>query len=564
MDPRLPRQSEGAEVQGDFLIRSTAITLTAGRQRANFALTTGTYYISPMFNYDHRLSECSSGLGRSIVVVAIALVLAGCQTIQGPRSSVFLNSHPLRYCVVPNGNIYTVPITPQSRCATGDTEFPDRPAAENRAASIRAMAGSPQRAASPTSLEPSQRVFCVTRQGTTYVSTTGVSPSCASGDTGLESHDAAERLASEIWQGRRARNEVRSPLPSPFRYCVTPAGLVYALTSSPQAQCDPRDTQFFDRQGADTRAAAIRSPQPIPDSAPRIAGTAVEQPRPPQAAQAPPQTQSSPPTSTRPSISAPDAGRAPSRPPSGQTQEHQVPAPRASSPTPQVAQVPAPRAAPSPPRQRVSTGSSFGITSDGVIVTNHHVVEDCLRPNLAPEVLIDGEWLSARVLGFSQRDDLAVIRVNARGKLLPHLPRSGRPMRLGEPVYAFGYPLADLLAESGNFSQGMISAMAGLLNDPRHLQISVPVQQGNSGGPLVDETGAFVGIVTSKLNAVRVAQFTGDIPQNVNFAVKSSVLVNLLETIRVSIPTATTQMPQSPPEIAQRVSAATHKVRCRV
>lgn len=430
----------------------------------------------------------SPGLVWSLCAVALVSVLAGCQTIQTQRTSIFLNSHPLRYCVAPNGNIYTVPITPQSRCATGDTEFPDRPTAENRAASIRAE--------------------------------------------------------------------------SAVQYCVTEAGLVRLVPANPQSRCTAGEEQFFVRMSAEARAAAIRLAQERPA---RTSVAAPEQPRPPQAVQAGPvqQTHPLPPTSSRPSISTPDGGRPPSRSSPEQPQGPQGSTPRASSLAPQNAQAPPPRAAPSPTRTSVSMGSSFAITADGVIVTNHHVIEDCLRPSRNPEVLIDGEWLVARILGFSQRDDLAVMRVNAQGKLLPYLPRSGRQMRLGEPVYAFGYPLADLLAEGGNFSQGLISAMAGLLNDPRHLQVSVPVQQGNSGGPLVDETGGFVGIVTSKLNAVRVAQFTGDIPQNVNFAVKSSVLVNLLETVRVSSSTAGSQAPQSPPEIAQRVSAATHKVRCR-
>ena len=60
----------------------------------------------------------------------------------------------------------------------------------------------------------------------------------------------------------------------------------------------------------------------------------------------------------------------------------------------------------------------------------------------------------------------------------------------------------------------------GLLDDISQLQISAPIQPGNSGGPLLDEYGNVAGVVVAKLRALAVAKATGDIPQNVNFAVK--------------------------------------------
>jgi uncharacterized protein len=93
--------------------------------------------------------------------------------------------------------------------------------------------------------------------------------------------------------------------------------------------------------------------------------------------------------------------------------------------------------------------------------------------------------------------------------------------RQGDSVVALGYPLTGLLSSDVNVTTGVISALAGVRSDTRFLQLTAPVQPGNSGGPLLDMSGHLVGVVSAKLNAVAVA--TGDIPQNVNFALKGGV-----------------------------------------
>jgi len=108
--------------------------------------------------------------------------------------------------------------------------------------------------------------------------------------------------------------------------------------------------------------------------------------------------------------------------------------------------------------------------------------------------------------------------------------REGLPVRAGDAIVALGYPLSGLLATEANLSVGNVSALAGVADDTRYLQISAPVQPGNSGGPLLDASGHLVGIVTAKLNALRVARFTGDIPENVNFAIKAEVARTFLDS----------------------------------
>ena len=73
--------------------------------------------------------------------------------------------------------------------------------------------------------------------------------------------------------------------------------------------------------------------------------------------------------------------------------------------------------------------------------------------------------------------------------------------------------------------------MSGAADDARYFQISVPVQPGNSGGALVDERGNVVGVVSAKLNAAAALAASGSLPENVNYAVKSSYLLSFLEVL---------------------------------
>ena len=93
----------------------------------------------------------------------------------------------------------------------------------------------------------------------------------------------------------------------------------------------------------------------------------------------------------------------------------------------------------------------------------------------------------------------------------------------------FGFPLFGLLSSGPTLTTGDVSALSGLRDNQADYQISAPVQPGNSGGPLLDAKGNVVGVVVAKLNAARIAEMTdGDIPQNVNFAVKAGPALDFL------------------------------------
>ncbi|HEX6048643.1 MAG TPA: trypsin-like peptidase domain-containing protein, partial [Gemmatimonadaceae bacterium] len=181
-----------------------------------------------------------------------------------------------------------------------------------------------------------------------------------------------------------------------------------------------------------------------------------------------------------------------------------------------------------------ASGSGFIITTDGHVVTNRHVVNAC--QSVSVRVDSAAAW-RAKVVAVHPRDDLAVLHVDGS---FPHAAafRQGAGIRPGDDIVAVGFPLAGLLADEPSVTTGSVSALAGIHNDPTILQMSAPVQQGSSGGPLFDASGHVVGVVVTKLNARIVAEETGDMPQNVNFALKSDVTRSFLDDLGLRYHTA--------------------------
>jgi S1-C subfamily serine protease len=171
-------------------------------------------------------------------------------------------------------------------------------------------------------------------------------------------------------------------------------------------------------------------------------------------------------------------------------------------------------------RNGKSSGSGFWITPKYVL-TNAHVIKGCKKITVAGQ----GE---GEVQHTDEHRDLALIKVTGL-KGTPAYLRASSTISQGETVVAAGFPLSGILAEDLNVTQGIVSALAGLRGDRRFFQITAPVQPGNSGGPLYDKTGAVIGVVTAKLNALALAEQTGDIAQNINFAIQIREIKSYLD-----------------------------------
>ena len=192
-------------------------------------------------------------------------------------------------------------------------------------------------------------------------------------------------------------------------------------------------------------------------------------------------------------------------------------------------------ASPAAYAQRASTGSGFFITSDGYFITCFHVVVNSGKITLRN---LKGETFDARTIAIDRSNDLALLKAEVSGgvrfKPLP-LAASGE-VRRGAAIVTMGFPNIHQQGIEPKVTDGIINSFSGANNDARVFQISAPVQTGNSGGPLITMDGNVVGVVASKLDAQAMARQTGDIPQNVNYAIKSQYVLDMLDKVAAQIP----------------------------
>lgn len=200
-----------------------------------------------------------------------------------------------------------------------------------------------------------------------------------------------------------------------------------------------------------------------------------------------------------------------------------------------------------------SSGTGFFVTDTGIIATNAHVIKGC--QSIAVKSRDLGIY-SATVVTADARNDIAVLKLEKFDKKSP-APALNYRARLGESSYVFGFPLTGVLSDTGNFTTGTVSSLQGIGNDSSKIQISTPVQPGNSGGPVLDDKGNLIAVVVGKLDALKNIAETKDIAQNVNFAIKSQILDGVLQAVNISMSSqSSTQVKQSVDiaEFAQSIS----------
>lgn len=169
------------------------------------------------------------------------------------------------------------------------------------------------------------------------------------------------------------------------------------------------------------------------------------------------------------------------------------------------------------------TGTGFALNR-GYIVTNYHVVDGATKIKVCSCNENSQQEYSVTVVGVDKVNDLALLKINVTytDSEIPYTI-SQKISETGEEVFVLGYPLTQLMGNEIKLTTGIISAKSGFDGNVNNYQISAPVQPGNSGGPLFDNKGNLVGIVVAGIN--------NDVAQNANYAIKTSCLINLVESV---------------------------------
>jgi S1-C subfamily serine protease len=206
-------------------------------------------------------------------------------------------------------------------------------------------------------------------------------------------------------------------------------------------------------------------------------------------------------------------------------------------------------------RETATSGSAFFVSDAGHIVTNSHVVNDCRS-------LTAGDGTPLKYIRSNPTVDLALLQAP---EVKPSAVATFRQsdVVLGESIIVFGFPLTGLLSTGGNVTTGTVSATTGMRDDPGNLQITAPIQPGNSGGPLLDQTGNVVGMVVAKLDAIKTTRITGDIPQNVNFAIKGREIIAFVNQANIAPIISTGAARLATETIAASAASFTIRVVCR-
>jgi S1-C subfamily serine protease len=203
-------------------------------------------------------------------------------------------------------------------------------------------------------------------------------------------------------------------------------------------------------------------------------------------------------------------------------------------------------------------GTGFVVSPAGHVLTNYHVIRDDCGSVTAR---IDGEDHLLGVLASDPANDLAILKLPA---VAAHAASfRDRDVRLGESVVVGGFPLQDKLSSTIHVTTGLVSNLAGMYDNTSSFQVSAPIQMGNSGSPVLDQAGNVLGVLVGTLDAESMLEEAGDVPQNVNFAIKASVVRSFLEANSVQFQLAESTVKRETEQIAADASRYTLPLTCR-
>jgi serine protease Do len=215
-----------------------------------------------------------------------------------------------------------------------------------------------------------------------------------------------------------------------------------------------------------------------------------------------------------------------------------------------------------PKKEETSYTPSFGsgfFVAPKYVLTAYHVVEKCAGNQIYvkyPTYRAE----KAVVSGYDKKNDLALLKTDMNHFAIAKFRLRGR---LGEQIASYGFPYGNTLSSSGNFTLGNVTALAGFGDDSTMVQVSSPMQPGNSGGPLMDSSGVVVGVSKGVLGTLEAAKAAGGaVPQNVNFGISSGTAVAFLGTRNIDAEISVGASKLEPEAIAEIAMKFTVQISC--
>lgn len=204
------------------------------------------------------------------------------------------------------------------------------------------------------------------------------------------------------------------------------------------------------------------------------------------------------------------------------------------------------------PTGKTFTGTGFAIADGGYVLTCQHVVEKSEDIQIRDSA---GTSHKAKIVASDAGNDLCLLHApDLNVKPIPAAPPNS--VSVGESVYLLGFPMEGVLEnQSPVVGNGVIASLKGLKGDPRHYQVTLPINPGNSGGPVMDSSGRWIAVASHKLNDLYSLSASESVPQGVNFAVKGTLFIPLLDSIpEVKLPASESTNAFTLQEVSKRFS----------
>jgi len=202
-----------------------------------------------------------------------------------------------------------------------------------------------------------------------------------------------------------------------------------------------------------------------------------------------------------------------------------------------------------------ASGSGFAVTSDGYVITNYHVIKGCTDVYIHDK----GEPILSTIVTFDPNNDIALLKGNFKPKSF--YPLSRESTKLLTEVYVAGHPFGRDISTAVKVTRGIVSSLTGVANNFSNLQIDASLQPGNSGGPIMNDKGNVIGVAVAKLDLDTIVEDYGVVPENVNFGIKSNVVINIMESENIKLPKPNINaMPMS--ELSEMITDGTYYLSC--